>query len=153
MKTQIRRGCFETNSSSVHSIQMMNIQRQPNKMRICKDNKIKVSCGAFGKERCAYTDQKTKLSYLITLLAYTSHAVYGGDVRDIYDTYDFELLNKYISEYCNCDGIRIEDLRKAEIDHQSMPEGDWINFIDMYNKDKVLDFIFSEDLALVTDCD
>jgi uncharacterized protein YutD len=153
MRFTIRRGCFETNSSSVHSIQVMNTVRQKSKLKVFSDGKVHVPCGEFGKEHCVYTDQMTKLSYLVTQLVYSTKAYYDGDPDELYHDYEFELLDGYIREYCGCNGIKVIKLNKADIDHQSQPESGYVEFINLYDKDKVLDFIFCEDFALVTDCD
>lgn len=154
MKYNIRRSVFETNSSSVHTIQYKHITRQPSKLRIySKDHKVHVSCSEFGKDLCIYDTQQEKLSYLVTLIAYASGAVWDYDLDELYEKYEFELLEGYIKEYCGCEGIVVTNLRKADIDHQSQPESGWIDFINMYDKDTVLDFIFSDEIALKTDCD
>lgn len=154
MRYKIRRSVFETNSSSVHSIQILNTTRQPSELKVnSRDKMIHVECGQFGKEYCLYTTQYEKLQYLVTLLAYSSGAYWDLDTEPLDRCYEFEMLNNYIKEYCNCKGIKVTRLNKAEIDHQSQPESGWIDFINMYDKDKVLDFIFSDSYALRTDSD
>lgn len=154
MRYSIRQNVFETNSSSVHTIQYKHIVRQPSKLRIySKDHKVHVSCGEFGKELEIYDTQQEKLSYLVTLLAYSSGAVWDCDAEELYKNYEFELLEGYIKKYCGCNGIVVTNLRNADIDHQSQPESGCVDFINMYDEDKVLDFIFSDEIALKTDCD
>ena len=61
MKTQIRKGAFETNSSSTHAI---NIFRGYDEKNIPES--IVVTPGEFGWECDTYYDAESKLSYLYT---------------------------------------------------------------------------------------
>lgn len=45
MKTKIRKGVFETNSSSVHSLVISNDGREPSKFKLNKDGEIEIDFG------------------------------------------------------------------------------------------------------------
>jgi len=62
MKMVIRKGVFETNSSSTHAIA---ISKQSD-AHFVKEGFIKVSTDDFGWEEECYSDIQTKLSYLLT---------------------------------------------------------------------------------------
>ena len=69
MKSKTRKGIFETNSSSVHSLVFLNQKlSKPNlkELRIDKDGVIKIPLGYFGKDYRIYSSQKEKLSYIMT---------------------------------------------------------------------------------------
>lgn len=59
MKTQIRNGIFETNSSSVHSISISNSEGN-----YCSDTTVIAKYGSFGWENEIYDDINSRLSYL-----------------------------------------------------------------------------------------
>lgn len=61
MKRQIRRGCFETNSSSTHAICIT-------KENYIKGDYIKFEIGEFGWEFDTYSDLHSRASYLITAI-------------------------------------------------------------------------------------
>jgi hypothetical protein len=65
MKKVIRKGVFETNSSSTHSITIADSGKLQNTLPIT-DGKIFVTCEEFGWEQEVHTDAYTKLSYLKT---------------------------------------------------------------------------------------
>ena len=81
MNRKIRKGVFETNSSSIHSLVISNEDREPSKFKLNKNGEIEIDFGQFGKDERIYTSQYDKLSYLITCLYYLS----GYDISDIYD--------------------------------------------------------------------
>lgn len=63
MKSKIREGIFETNSSSIHSLVLLNQElSKPNlrELRINKDGVIKIPLGYFGKDYRIYSSQKEK---------------------------------------------------------------------------------------------
>ena len=51
MKRKIRKGVFETNSSSVHSLVISNEGREPSEFKLNKDGEIEIDFGQFGKDR------------------------------------------------------------------------------------------------------
>ena len=89
MKTQIRRGVFETNSSSVHSIS------------IIKDNfkgslpkKFVINCnGEFGWEGDIYDDSSSKAAYLYQAIKY--YAEKNANVNDEKERIQ-DLMDKFI---------------------------------------------------------
>ena len=66
MKIQIRRGVFETNSSSVHSISITK-----NEFKNPLPKQFTINCnGEFGWETCTYNDSSSKAAYLYQAIIY-----------------------------------------------------------------------------------
>lgn len=170
MKRQVRRSVFETNSSSTHSLSITNGNLHESNLYVDDfDNKVHVEFGEFGWEVKSYTDQYTKLQYLVTMLATTEG---GGltDIEDFFETNGFKKINELIKSYCNCDGIVIDSEIKIDsyewngnveyyldfdgyIDHQSCECYHNIDeFLDYYNTD-IINFIFNNGVVLHTDND
>ena len=147
---QIRRGVFETNSSSVHSLQISKDGLEPSNLKINKDGYIEVEFGEFGKDYKIYNTQYEKLQYLLSFIAY-SRGLYESpsDLEDLYETYDFNDVCDTICEYTGAKGIVIIGDTDAYIDHQSMDDC----VIDYWYTDQVLNFIFNKYVSLETRCD
>ncbi len=148
MNRKIRKGVFETNSSSVHSLVISNEGREPSEFKLNKDGEIEIDFGQFGKDKRIYTSQYDKLSYLITCLYYLS----GWEISDIYDRREFREIQEAICKYTGATGIKIIGEQEPEIDHQSQPY-DGIEIINVYDDDKVINFVFNKYVLLKTDCD
>ena len=146
MNRKIRKGVFETNSSSVHSLVISNEGREPSEFKLNKDGEIEIDFGQFGKDKRIYTSQYDKLSYLITCLYYLS----GWEISDIYDRREFREIQEAICKYTGATEIKIIGEQEPEIDHQSQPY-DGIEIINVY--DKVINFVFNKYVLLKTDCD
>lgn len=148
MKRKIRKGVFETNSSSVHSLVISNEGREPSEFKFNNDGEIEIDFGQFGKDERVYTSQYDKLSYLITCLYYLS----GWEINDIYDRWEFREIKDAICKYTGATGIKILGKQEPEIDHQSQPYSR-IEIIDIYDEDAVINFVFNKYVSLKTDCD
>ena len=148
MKKIIRANTFETNSSSVHSLSICSSGREPSEFKLNEDGMIEITFGEFGKNDYLYGSQYDKLSYLITCLHYLS----GFYIENIYDNYEFKAIEEAVCEYSGAKGIKILDYIDPAIDHQSIPEG-WIEIINAYDKDEVIDFVFNKYVSLKTTCD
>ena len=148
MKNNIRKEAFESNSSSVHTLVISEEGREPSKFILDKEGYLHVDYGQFGKHYNYYTEQYDKLSYLITLCHCCAN-VYG----DTRDTSQFEAIEEAIINYTGCVGIIIDGLEEPEIDHQSAPWDGDITFINVYDEDSVIDFVFNKYVALKTTCD
>lgn len=148
MKKQIRDKVFESNSSSVHTLTISKSGREPSKFIPDEDGYIHVDYGQFGKNYAIYDTQYEKLSYLVTLCYYCV-GVYGKTK----DCYQFKCIEEAITEYTDCNGIIIDELEEPAIDHQSIPWDGDITFINVYDEDAVIDFVFNKYVALKTTCD
>lgn len=149
MKKTIRDKVFETNSSSVHSLCISNDGLEQSELKIHKDGKIHVGFGYFGKDYCIYDSQHEKLSYLMTCLCY----IFGYDIDNIYESYDFKMIEDAICSYTGAKGIKIiGDENDAYIDHQSIPY-DGIEIINIYDDDEIINFVFNKYISLKTDSD
>ncbi len=165
MKRQIRRGVFETNSSSMHSL---TVRKEGMNGVLPVDegtNKVVVRFGEFGWGYDKYTDPWNKLSYLVTMVVETHGDCYS--MNELYETEDFQKINDVVAAHCCCDGVLIEsELKQAEswdgtktydwnehegyIDHQSVEGID--SLLKSYGC-TIEEFIFDEGIALIIDND
>lgn len=164
MKTNIRGSIFETNSSSVHSLVLLNQElSEPDfrELRINKDGVIKIPLGYFGKEHKIYSSQKEKISYILTFL----WCYFGEDIewftdknrnyywQDIKDEIIF-YINKFSPNILCTDIIPVYPKKGlVGFDHQTYP--DYLDdcLVDLYNPKKVVEFIFNKNIVLETNSD
>ena len=153
---KIRKGVFETNSSSVHTLVLSKNGMEPNKMKVRKRKKedgtfgkyIIGSLGSFDKDTRDYTTQEEKLSYLLTICYLTDGR---EDLDWMRESWEFCELENMIKEYCNVDGLLIDKKTEelAYIDHQSRYNYDSLSDFQMDYKE----FIFNSYISLHTTCD
>ncbi len=172
MKSKIREGVFETNSSSVHSLVFLNLKlSKPNlkELRIDKDGVIKIPLGYFGKDHRIYSSQKEKLSYIMT----TFYCCFGEDITRFEDKDDWTVsywtdIKKAIIDYINtscpdkhCTNIVPVKTKtkygyhelEVGFDHQTYPSYLEDCRVNLYNPQTVVEFIFNKNMALETGCD
>lgn len=129
---KIRKGVFETNSSSTHSICITK-----NDVLDEKRNWISFQTGEFGWECDTLTTLSEKASYLYTAILYNEKLDLLDKVKEILDTnnieYEFEEANDRYSYY---------------IDHSSMLN-EFLNDI-CNNEDKLMRFLFSSESFILT---
>lgn len=161
MKYTIREGVWETNSSSVHSISISSKGMRKCRLKPAKDGYIHVKARYFGTELKYYPNQKDKLTYLMVCVAYCCGSGYGwADYEQFYDDYRFKYIEEAVRHYYeestgkhDCLGVRVDNLEKAELDHQSIPYGAEVPFINVWNEKSIQEFIFNSYISLKTDCD
>lgn len=141
---QIRRSVFETNSSSVHTLQISKTGLQPSNLEINKDGNIEVEFGSFDKDYEIYNTQYEKLQYLLSFIGYQECFL-----EDFYNSYYFQNMRDAVCEYAKAKDIVIVGDKEPYIDHQSADTC----VIDLYDKDEIINFVFNEYIALKTDCD
>lgn len=163
MKRQIRKGIFESNSSSMHSLSIRCLGAGESNLRVDRDtNKVFTKFDEFGCGYDVYTDATTKLSYLMTMLVTTHRECLS--VEELYETADFKRINDVVAAHCKCDGIIIDDYvaesnwnkgcntHNGYIDHQSVCSID-----EFLNGNKgscaIEDFIFDTGIELIIDND
>jgi len=173
MKSKIREGIFETNSSSTHSLVLLNQElSKPNlkELRINKDGIIKIPLGYFGKDYRIYSSQKEKLCYIMTFF----YCWFGEDItrfendwRNSYWEDIKEAIINYINASCpekHCTNIVpvLPKKTKTEygyydwevgFDHQTYPSYLDDCVVNLYVPKKVVEFIFNKNVALETNCD
>ena len=147
MRRNIRRGVWETNSSSVHTISIDKSGLEPSELPI-KNGKIQIDFGSFDKEEKYYSSQYDKLSYLITCCYY----ICGYGLEDIYECWTFRDIERIVCKYAGADGIEILNKAEPYIDHQSRPESD-IEIINMYHDEEIINFVFNRYISLKTESD
>lgn len=139
-KRTTRRGVFETNSSSTHSITYDPARRIENtrgKFGNLTGKKLSLSLGYYGWEQCRYTTEIEKAEY-----AATWARNYGNAIHE-------HMLKEVIVEETGATHIEFTEEDRSGIDHQS------INVMEPYFSSKQIlkAFIFSESYVLITDND
>ena len=143
---QIRKDVFETNSSSVHTLQISNDGLEPSELKLNKDGNIEVEFGEFEKDYRIYNTQYEKLQYLISFIAYNYGYYY--DLDELYENYDFITVRDAVCEYTGANDIVIVGEAQPYIDHQSADDC----VIRLY-KDEIINFVFNKFITLKTDRD
>jgi len=149
----VRRGIFETNSSSSHSVSIATGSLSD--LLPVQDGTVRVSCGEFGWGYETHTDSETKLSYLVTSLFQKIRAdgcTIEKDIKIVKKSNKFLMLQKVIKEWCNA---KIEVVSNMDyymfgyIDHQSSGVPDEV----FVNKETIANFLFNPHSILVIDND
>lgn len=150
---QIRKGFFETNSSSTHSITLGDAQE----MSICtslRPNKygtVIIDGGCeFGWEQDTYYDAKTKSAYAWIIIRDWSEPtdIFSPDSKSKEER--LKMFENVIKNQTGCREIVYFD-DSGYIDHQSV-EGDAYNWL--FESEEVLhNFIFNKNSILETDND
>ena len=170
MKRQIRYGCFESNSSSSHTVCFTNKDAarfrslEVEHEREYPSTDTLVMCfGEFGWGPDTFIDEISKLCYALTMVAETEEY---GSIEEFYETEGFKNINELVktnSPYI--DGIKIPEdefdfkskwrrLTNGYIDHQSSTD-DYHSLQDFLDNigTTLYDFIFNPDVILVIDND
>lgn len=153
----VRRGVFETNSSSTHSIAVQQDGLRNDRLSSWGNPpEIHVYPDEFGWEVQSYYDAQTKVSYLYTYLANRQWADndHVEDYQVSYDTPDFQRLTRLIQQQCGdfpvvyetMDGYRAH----GYIDHQSY---ETVQDLWEESDEYILDFLFNPNSVLHTDND
>lgn len=158
---KIRVGTFETNSSSVHTLVLSKDGFEACKIPVKRkkiDGEFKkflvVRLSEFGKDYRLYNTQEEKLSYLVTI----SYLTDGGGCYDIdrmKETYAYQIMEKEICKYCNCDGFLIDEnsIDEAGIDHQTLTDYYSVSDFESIMGIDYVTFVFNKYAALKTNCD
>lgn len=155
---QIRRGVFETNSSSTHSISIYSHDLMQNNMRIDEDGYIHAEFGEFGWEEEQYSDQWSRLSYLLTMAMHKEGFYfyycknYEDELATFLKTTSFNKINDAVSNYCNCKGIWI-DKSEGYIDHQSHEDYSSLDDFLEEHSTNIAEFVFGNGTIIHTDND
>ena len=162
MKRQIRLEMFETNSSSIHTLQISQKHMYKSKLKIADDGYIHVSLTEYyGKDEKDYKGQREKLTYVVTWM----FIYYGCNIEELYNGYLWKDFNKTFTDYVgnDCKGIWIDktmcdggEIAGDYLDHQSIPYGKYDTencIVNLYDTEQLINFIFNPYLWLHTDCD
>ena len=167
MKRTIRRGVFETNSSSTHSVTIREDIPSP-ALKVEDDNKVHAEFDEFGWEWEHYFTAKSKLSYALTMVVETEcKRREDNTIPNFFETEGFKAINDLIKEKCKCDGVTVDSEIKVVrhmredgeytyidhdgyIDHQSCEDYNSLqDFLDTYGV-TLEQFIFDEHVILNT---
>ncbi len=141
MKRQIRRNVFETNSSSVHSITFSNSGLEPSKLKTNTNGEIIAELGEFSGREHVYTDQNSKLSYVITYLC-NNHEF---DITETYNSSDFKKVQKVICTYADAKAIKIKG-KNGCFENQDYNE----SVVNVYDEEELINFVFNSNIWLRT---
>ena len=162
MKRQIRLETFETNSSSIHTLQISQKHMHKSKLKIADDGYVHVSLTQYyGKDEKDYKGQREKLTYIVTWM----YIYYGCNLEDLFKGSSWKEFNTSFVDYIGngCKGIWIDktmfdgdEMAGDYLDHQSIPYGKYNAencVVDLYDTEQLINFIFNPYLWLHTDCD
>ena len=149
---RIRKGTFETNSSSVHTLVMPRPEKPKlESMQLVDENGvITVSCKEYGDSGVVFGFYE-KLQYLCTWIAVANGKGKYGDSEDFTSDDCWDL------EKCVLDPIQevepavlkicVTDVDCADFDHQTHPSNsDCV--INMWDPDSVITFLFNDDIYI-----
>lgn len=160
---QIRRGVFETNSSSSHSITVdQSGTLAPSTLRTDINGFVRVKFGEWGWTFPDVDTQEERLSYILTMariLTDCTECLWDSakpekDKRNFEVTREFHAISKAVADHTpDCKGIRVDvdDYYMGEIDHDSSNSayGSFDQFLND-NDMTIEQFIFGKD-SVVTD--
>ena len=162
MKKQIRLETFETNSSSIHTLQISTKHMHKSKLKIEDDGYVHISLTEYyGKDERDYKGQCEKLTYIVTWM----YIYYGCNLEDLFKGSLWEEFNTSFVNYVGdgCKGILIDktmfdgdEMAGDYLDHQSIPYGKYDTencIVNLYDTEQLINFIFNPYLWLHTDCD
>lgn len=154
MIINVRKNIFETNSSSMHSVSVINTDLAESELRINEDGNIHVELGTFGWGYDEYFDQYTKLSYLATMCfgnVYTgiSENEFEKRMTDLKENPDWKNIVTSVCMHTGCKDVVI-DYSDGYVDHQSLL--DIKTFLNENNLNSIEEFIFG-DTTLIIDND
>lgn len=161
-KCSIRRGVFETNSSSSHSLCISGKSDSITKhLPTNSDNIVMISPDEFGWSGPTLCSPADKLSYIITMVfeqysdeedfrIYTGKSKWSFKINSnkIMETTEFKEIEKCIIENTDYAGLQLEydayDTDYAYIDHQSFSDDyeSYKDFLDYYGI-TLADFLFN----------
>lgn len=162
MKRKIRKGVWETNSSSCHSVsiskkKIMNFALP----ELDEDGFLIANFGEFGWEERRYNNPTSKLSYALTMVAMIHNGEFDDNEVEFYELDDFQMIEDVVkNKIPGCKGIQMTEHSfnafwgiDGYIDHQSYEDysclQDFLNDYDI----TLEDFIFNADVILQTDND
>lgn len=175
-KFQQRLMCFETNSSSMHTLQISEELMEDSKFKVNKDGYVHVQLNTYyGRDFNEYKTQEEKLRYICTWM----YIYYGCDLKKLKDGYEWgEFIEKfcqYVNDHMNpkqrnhrCEGIKITRIKteytddygrdsvSSFLDHQSQPYGSYDTdgfILDFYDSNMLVNFIFNPYMWLRTESD
>lgn len=144
---KIRKGIFETNSSSTHSIHIDETTQVYETIMPNEKGYVSLTGGEFGWEQEIYDDPLTKANYLY---------VYAKDWSGDRSSDFLEILYTVIQEHTGCEAVIFEEDGSdydpyGYIDHQSV-DGQEYHYL-FEDPSKMKQFIFGKGSYLETDND
>lgn len=158
MRRSIRYNTFETNSSSVHTLQISKEGLSPSELKIRKkDGMIRVPLKYWGTKVAEYTSQLDKLSYICTRAWYANGGAWVVDVDNENKNYVLCMIEKAICDYTGAIGIELYIPKGEEpgFDHQTCPEysDDMEGMCNVYDEESIQNFVFNRFISFTTGMD
>lgn len=156
---QIRRGTFETNSSSTHSVSVASgSSLHKSNLKVDDEGYIHTHLSDYGWEDYWYDSQEDRLSYLVTMLAEIighhpwclSSEELKREIQAIQESIEFQELSDEIASYAGAKGL-ILDVEEGYIDHQSVHYSSIREYFEYWNT-SCLEFVFGN-VSVHTDND
>jgi hypothetical protein len=147
MNKQIRKGVFETNSSSSHSLTMKpgDVIAQPFSHRVMREGNLDLRIGEFGWKYERFYSLRNKLQYLLTQIT-QGKLPEGEDVTEqlLAQSPEFAMMHRVVKAHTGV-SIHVEP-SEGYIDHQSVGVG-----MDLFKGEAALrDFLFSSESYVET---
>ena len=159
MKSQVRTGLFETNSSSTHALTIckefaedLQNNRVMDTIPIADDGTITLTGGEFGWEIETYSSAETKANYLIQACVVDEYVPDGRYFNYVFNREatleNAKTLLEVIKEYTGCKEVIIDEsiITRGYIDHSELPY-----FI--HDKEKLFNFLFNKRSKIYTSND
>lgn len=165
----IRRGVFETNSSSTHSISISNREVVNCALLPDADGFIYSQFGEFGWGYETFTSSRSRLEYALTMVAMTE----GKNISypdDFYNLEGYKTINEAVIRNCGCIAVHLNSIGKSGsyeykgetchyfnfdgyIDHQSCEDYHSLNDF-LHDIECTIDeFLFGKDVMIICDND
>lgn len=166
MKKVIRNGCFETNSSSMHSVTVRgkyDYNKRHISMMLDDNGYLEIRLDEYGWNGDPCDNWRDKLSYALCMVLSTEYP--NNIIYDEYGTVDqgvlenlhgYQTLLAAIREHGYCDGIKILKRNSwhpyGYIDHQSCEYNSLQDFLDDWNVDAER-YLFDDGVVVLIDND
>ena len=157
---KIRKGVFETNSSSVHSLTFIPTYEDSEFFVDANGDITLVLDQYWGREFDEYFSQEDKLKYIASWI----YCYHGEDYENFRDCYEWMEIEDAVLRYINAHpnrkqigitarGIKVVVTDECGFDHQSYPNGYERCVVETWNPDAVVSFVFNHNIGLRTDSD
>lgn len=149
---RIRKGTFETNSSSVHTLVMPRPEhpRLKELQLVDKNGVITVSCRYYGDSGIV-SGFYEKLQYLCTWIAVANGKGKYGDSEDFTatDCWDLErcVLDPIQEVESAVLNIKVTNVDRADFDHQTHPSNSEC-VVNIWDAECVISFLFNDDIYI-----
>ena len=147
MQYRVRKGIFETNSSSCHCLTYNEDSLKPNDMTL-DDGYIDIECQSYDERYGIYSSQYEKLAYIVNHIVFTRYEgrrMYIDKDEDYYLYLIENCLKNYIPGF---KGLRIHHSENAEFNHQLSGSYDIDCIVNLWDDNSILNVIFNDNIMI-----